>query len=136
MSTKTIFFDNDYSLIDGNRVVKNHRTELVLGEFAVGQLEKIKVLSMHIALAEEQADALLDCLVNEFLSCGGDIQRLEAGLEDIGHFLDYYLTRLPRSVKITDEDTVPDDTISDTEESIHNLEESIPNLELMEEQLF
>ncbi|MEY8413594.1 hypothetical protein AALB51_20460 [Lachnospiraceae bacterium 62-26] len=124
---------NDLKLIDGNRVVRGHKTEFTIGEFAVRELEKIKVLSMHIALDVQKADTLLDCLVDELLSSGNDMREFEDKLEDIGHFLEYLIDRLPETVQDTDMKRLPDDAISDTEESIYNPEESIPKLELTEE---
>lgn len=118
---------NDYKLIDGNKIIRAHTTEFILEEFLVAGLEKIKVLAMNLALTEEQADVLLDCMIDEHFAFGGDMKGFEVFVETIGSFLDYFTDRLPKSVQI------PDDTIPDMEESIPNLEESIPNLELTEE---
>lgn len=114
-------YSYDLKLIDGNRVVRGHKTEFTLGEFAVRELEKIKVLSTYIALDVQKADTLLDCLVDEFLSSGGDMRGLEEKLEDIGHFLEYLIDRLPQTVQVTDMESISDDTIQDMEEIVHNL---------------
>lgn len=120
-------YANDFKLIDGNKIIRGHRTEHDLEVFLVAGLEKIKVLAMNAALTEEQADVLLDCLVDEHFSFGGDMKGFEDFVERIGGFMDYFTDRLPKSVQI------PDNVIPDTEESIHDFEESIPNLELMAE---
>ncbi len=102
MNIKKLYFNN-YSLIDGNRIVQGHKTEYDLEEFLIAGLEKIKYLSMHIALTEEQADTLLDCMVDEHFTFGGDMKGFEDMVEGIGHFLDYYLSRLPKTIQISAE---------------------------------
>lgn len=97
---------NDFRLIDGNKIVRGNKTAYDLEEFLVAGLGKIKFLSMHIALTEQQADVLLDCMIDEHFAFGGDMKGFENFVERIGSFLDYYLDRLPKSAQITDEDTV------------------------------
>lgn len=121
MIIKNLHYEEDYSLIDGNRIIRNHKTEHVLEEFLVAGLEKIKVLAMNVALTEEQADTLLDCVIDEHFAFGGDMKGFADLIESIGNFLDYYLDRMPQTIKLPDEDTVPD------------TKESFPNLELMAE---
>lgn len=102
MSTKKIYF-YDYKLIDGKRIIKGNKTEIVLKSFAVNQIQKIKAILMHIALTEQQADTFVDCVIDDHFAFNGDMKEFEDKLECIGHFLDYYLDRLPKSVQITDE---------------------------------
>ena len=97
---------NDFKLIDGNKIVRGHKSEYDLEGFLVVALEKIKYLSMHFALTEEQANVLLDCMIDEHFAFGGDMKGFENFVERIGSFLDYYLDRLSESAQITDENTM------------------------------
>lgn len=99
---------NDYSLVDGSKIIRGHKTEYNLEEFLVAGLEKIKVLAMNVALTEEQADVLLDCMIDEHFAFGGDMKGFEDMVENIGCFLDYYVDRLPQIMQITDQETVSD----------------------------
>ena len=101
-------YTNDFKLVDGNRIIQGHSTAFNLEEFLVEGLEKVKYISMHIALTEEQADVLLDCMIDEHFAFGGDMKGFEDFIERIGCFLDYYLDRLPKSVQITGQDSVSD----------------------------
>lgn len=101
-------FAYDYQLIDGDKIVRGHKTEYVLEPFLVAELEKIKFLSMHISLSEEQADVLLDCLADEHFAFGGDMKGFEDFVENIGFFMDYYLERLAYKVQATDKENAPE----------------------------
>lgn len=101
-------FANDCKLVDGNKIVRGHKTEYVLEPFLVAELEKIKFLSMHIALSEEQADVLLDCLIDEHFAFGGDMKGFEDFVENIGFFMDYYLERLAYRTQATDKESAPE----------------------------
>lgn len=102
-------YGNDFKLIDGNKIVRGHKTAYDLEEFLVAEIEKIKFLAIHIALSEEEADVLVDCLIDEHFAFGGDMKGFEDFVERIGSFLDYYLDRLPKSVQITDENELEKD---------------------------
>lgn len=100
-------YANDYKLTDGNKIVRGHTTEFFLEEFLVAGLEKIKALSM-IALTEEQADVLLDCMIDEHFAFGGDMKGFEDFVERIGSFMDYFTDRLPKLVQIPGQEALSD----------------------------
>lgn len=100
-------YANDFKLIDGNKIVRGHKTEYDLEKFMVAGLEKIKVLAMNVALTEEQADVLIDCLTDEHFAFGGDMKGFEDFVERIGSFMDYFIDRFPQTVQVTDEESIP-----------------------------
>lgn len=94
-------------LIDGNRIIRGHKTEYTLAGYVVDELQSIRDTLISLALTEEAIDTLFDCVVTEFPDLECECEEFIDFVERIKCILKSYTDKILQTTPIPNEKKAP-----------------------------
>ena len=90
-------------LIDGNRIIRGHKTEYTLAGYVVDELQSIRDTLISLALTEEEIGNLFDCLVDEFFGLECEVDEFIDFVERIKYILKSYADKILQTKTVPSE---------------------------------